>query len=330
MNRTHKTIYTLCISCAMAATSFQSCNSNSKDNHPPQPITPLFEELETLGQQDSLTREVMMAQNAKEYQALLSFLGADSLSGNMLAALSESRPVQVFTPDVRQKYPALDSLEMNLGYILGKSADEQLLIPERSYAAVVWGRPESMVFVNDVMLIALNHYLGAGYEGYSALPEYRRMVKSPEFLPYDLAESLVATSYPYTDNKSTVMSHLLYQGALAYAKTRLVKDSKPEMALGYTPEQWQWLNQNESRLWQQLVKDKYLYDTSELTSSKLFDPAPSTNILSANAPGRAGRFLGYKIILSYLNKHPETTLPQLLSPEFYTNQNSLINAEYAP
>ncbi len=277
-----------------------------------------------------MTREALMAENAKEYQALLSFLGADSLSGNMLAALSESRPVQVFTPDVRQKYPALDSLELNLGYILGQAAEENIIIPQRSYAAVVWGRPESMVFVNDVMLIALNHYLGPQYEGYTSLPEYRRQVKAPEYLPYDLAESLVATSYPFSDNKSTILSHLLYQGALTYAKMRLVKDSKPDMALGYTPEQWQWLNENESRLWQQLVKDKYLYDTSELTTSKLFDPAPSTNILSANAPGRAGRFLGYKIILAYINKHPETTVTQLLSPEFYSNQNTLISSEYAP
>jgi hypothetical protein len=265
-------------------------------------------------------------------KAMMSVMGVDSIDSQILNAWSSSSAVCVFTPPVDSVYPTLIPLEHQLGVILKNAEDEGLNLPNYSYAAVVWGKHIPIVFVDDIMLIALNHYLGSTYPGYSRWPEYQRITKSPDFLPYDLAEALVASNNVFVGdtNKATVLNLMLYNGAITEAKMRLVEDADEAHALGYTDEQMQWLNVNERELWQSLVGKNLLYDVSDFTKEKLIDPTPATSILSANAPGRVGRFLGYKIVKAYLKHNPDKKLKHLLLPEFYMSKETLINAQYEP
>ena len=59
-------------------------------------------------------------------------------------------------------------------------------------------------------------------------------------------------------------------------------------------------------------------------------PAPVTSVLSIYSPGRAGRFLGYRMVKRYLEAHPEADLASLLSPEFYNAPDVLEKIDYNP
>lgn len=227
---------------------------------------------------------------------------------------SKSRAAAVFTPDVDSVFPSGANLGIIIGNILERAKDEGLQIPQRSYAAVVYGRPESIMFADSVMLIALNHYLGADYPGYSHLPYYMRSGKTPERMPYDIAEALTATSYPYVGvDKPTLLSRMLYQGALTEAKMRLVPGAKLTDALGYSEEELDYLQKNEKALWESLVASRLLYDTSAATADRMLAPAPSVGITTPAAPGRAGRYIGYTLVRRYLDKNPQASMPELLA-----------------
>ena len=260
--------------------------------------------------------------------AFMKVIGADTVSDGALRSWAASQPVRVFTPDVDSVFPSLAPVEAGLGAVLYAASEENLSLPRRSYAAVVWGRPESVVFCDSVMLIALNHYLGSDYPGYSHLPVYRRVMKDPSRLPVDIAEALVATEYPYRAGEgATVLSRLLYEGALNEARLRLAGCSEAE-ALGYTKDEYNALLEHEEQLWQALVAKQLLYSTLPADAERLVDPAPSTPLLSAMAPGRAGRFLGWRIVRAYLKHHPRTSLTELLSPSFYNSESTLRSSSY--
>ena len=251
--------------------------------------------------------------------------GADAES---LAEWSRSPAVKVFTPDVDSVFPSLGKIESALGDILASASVEGLELPRRRYAAVVWGRPESIMFCDTVMLIALNHYLGDDYPGYSHLDGYRRRVKTPRMLPYDIAEALVATAMPYRHRDgSTVLSRLLYEGALAEAKYRLAGGDWPA-ALGYSEDEYAALSEHETELWELLVGKGLLFSTLPSDAERLVGPAPSTANLTDNSPGRAGRFIGHKIVRAYIAAHPDATLREMLSPEFYDSDATLREAGY--
>ena len=260
-----------------------------------------------------------------EYEAFMKVVGADASAPEQWAA---SPVVKVFTPDVDSVFTSLKPLEAALGGILARAPAEGVELPRRRYAAVVWGRPESIMFCDSVMLIALNHYLGADYAGYTGMPVYRRASKTPERLPLDVAEALLGTQYPYEPSQdATVLSRLLYEGAQAALRMRVAACSAVD-ALGYTDQEYALLSDHESELWQMLVGRGLLYSTLPSDADRLVEAAPSTAILAQQAPGRAGRFIGYRIVEAYLSSHPGVSPVELLAPAFYRSESALRESGY--
>lgn len=318
----------------MVALALYSCRE-SKPSYPPQEIVPLYEDIAAYCTLDSAHRAGIRVHDNVLMRDYMAVLECDHLSDSLMLAVSRSAPVQVFTPDVRRVYPSLDTLQSRLGHILGAARAAGLSVPTTRYGAVVWGRPQSVVFVDSTMLIALNHYLGTAYPGYRGMPAYRRAAKTPAMLPYDLAESLVANAYPLEgaddpDRYPTLLARMIYEGALTEAKLRLVPDATLDSALGYSPEQLKWLADNEARLWRALVRQQLLYDVSPFVAERILLPSPATELLNRNSPGRAGRYIGYRIVRAYLDRRPDTPLAEMLKPGFYAGANTLADSGYAP
>lgn len=289
----------------------------------PQALAPVYEYFAEYGSASALPDSLR-----PEVEAFMKVTGRGDASAPALAAWAASPAVEVFTPAVDSVFPSLAPVEQGLGDVLARAVREGLDLPRRRYAAVVWGRPESIVFCDSVMLVALNHYLGASYPGYSHLPAYARAAKEPSRLVPDMAEALVGTACPYERREgSTVLSRLLYEGAMAEARMRLCGIGEAE-ALGYDEDTYADLAAHEGELWQLLVARGLLYSTLPADAERLVSPAPSVPLLGAAVPGRAGRFIGLRIVQSYLRKHPEATLPELLSPAFYDSDETLRRAAY--
>ncbi|MDE5656643.1 MAG: hypothetical protein K2I19_06190, partial [Muribaculaceae bacterium] len=188
---------------------FAGCSGN-KESYPPKNISALYEDIAQYASLDSAGRACMLSDDSQLLHDYMAVLDCPLVTDSVMLMVSRSKPIEVFTPDVQRVYPSLDSLEMHLGYICGAAATRGLSLNIDRYAAVVWGRPQSVVFVDSTMLIALNHYLGADYEGYAGMPAFRVGCKTPQNLPYDMAESLVANAYPFEGGQSpTLLSHML-------------------------------------------------------------------------------------------------------------------------
>lgn len=299
---------------------------------------------------------------APELSALLTAVGLDTQVDNeAILAWADTQPVKIFAPLVEKKFPNLDTLEHTLGAIIDNADKNSLTIPHYRFASIVWGNPKSIAFVDTVALIALNHYLGPEHPAYANWPEYVRNQKRPELLPYDITEAIVATSHPYkptnastANNKpavaaepnnqltaddipdmtiesdGTLLNRLLYEGALVYAKTRLVPDADLASALGFSADQLRDVVANEEYTWNKIVAEKMLFSTDPELHGRLFNLLPNSAPISPQAPGRALRYIGLKIIQAYVDSHNDVKLDFLLSPEFYNGANTLREANYTP
>lgn len=258
-----------------------------------------------------------------EYKALFSVMGHESTP----QAYAASAVVQAFKPAIDRVFPTLEPLEAELGRIISNTEADSLSIPHLSFAAAAWGYSQSIVRVDSVVLIALNHYLGADFDGYSHLQAYQRLAKTPEMLPYNLAEAIVATQYPFEKQGQSVLSRMLYEGAIVEAVMRMVPKARLHMALGCTADELDWMEAHERDIWNDMAIRRLVYDSSPVSIDRLFQPAPSSPMLDGQTPGRAARFIGYKIVKSYQSHH-RIPLAYLLSPTFYASESSLIEAGY--
>lgn len=295
-------------------------------------VAPLYSIFYDISMSDSPTAHTELTDKySSETEAFFEITGSYGHDSITVDSWANSDVVKVFSPDVLKLYPTPVIIGETVAFMTDAATRNNLSIPAYKYAAVIWGNGKSIVFNNNIAMIALNHYLGADYPGYAGLPAYRAARKTSEMLPYDITEAVVATAYPFVAAaQPTALSRMLYEGAIAEAKIRLTPDATEAGALGYDRIAFDYLNKNESSIWQTLATRNLLYDINDMTASRLVDDLPATNIISQETPGRAGRFIGHRIISSYLKRHPDTTLAMLLSPDFYNSPDVLLDSGYAP
>lgn len=251
---------------------------------------------------------------------------ADSL----MHFLSQSRAVSVFQPDIERCLPDLSDVEAELSELKIRLA---LVLPAVSFPAHIYGGvipyEQSIVVVDSILILGLNHYLGADYEGYVGFDDYRRRFKVPSRIVYDMAEALIRTTYEYrSDAESTTLSRLIYEGLVLYVVREVVPDADMASALGYSRAQIDWVAENESRIWRKMIVDNLLYSSDPSIAQRLVNPVAVTSIVNPMAPGRVGRYIGYRIVSSYLSKNPNTSVCSLFSDRLYQTPEMLVGSDY--
>jgi hypothetical protein len=322
----------LLIAMILIATTIISC---SKQEPTPDPvkITRLDQIVSRYNSHDTTARIDTFKRYESQLTGLLQIVGFDSINARTVSLWANMLPVQIFSPAIDSIFTDIAPIEQSLGYILANARQRGLSIPNYTYNAVAWGRDKSIIINDKNFYIALNHYLGQHHEAYHGWPEYKRVMKNQEMIPYDMAEALVATAYPYKPkNTPSVYSRLLYDGAIIYIKTQLVHDADTRLALGFTLRQMDEIQQNVTRIWNTISADngRMLYSTDPVLIGDLLNPRPYSTPLSKAAPNRAARIVGLGIIQAYLDHNPDTPLADLLSPDFYDNRSTLVQAQYSP
>lgn len=250
-----------------------------------------------------------------------------------LALYAGSAAQQVFAPDIQTSLGDLTSVSRQLGEMKDAMAAG---LPAVKFPSQIVGFAtpynQSVIVADTVLLLGLNHYLGADYDGYRSFEAYRRDLKIPARIVPDIAEALIASTYPYRPDKdATALSRMLYEGALLNAMSEAMPWADDTCLLGYTSGQLDWAKANEQRAWQTMAERRLIYSIDPLTISRLVDPAPSTAMVNPSAPGRLGRYIGLQIVRAYKeNSGADVSAADLLDPSFYNSPSSLQTSRYAP
>ena len=258
--------------------------------------------------------------------AFMQYRGYSSID-SMMADPRMSLALRSFGPLVQTAFSDTASLSRMAQDIASRASEAGINLASRRYVFVIWNDTSSMAFVDSMLLIALNHYLGADCPYYKGFPQYQLVAKTPEQLPLDIAEAQVASTYPFIGK--TALARMAYEGVLAIARQRLTGCTEAQ-ALGYTDSQWQDITEQAGRWWRQMASLKLIYTSDQLAIDQLVMPAPYTAPFGIDAPPRLGRYFGYEIVCAWLNRHGDKPLAQLHSPDFYANDRLLVESGYNP
>ena len=92
----------------------------------------------------------------------------------------------------------------------------------------------------------------------------------------------------------------------------LVEESK-ENILTYTPQQLKWCEEHESDIWAHFMERKIFFSSDFQLRLDYINDGPFTKGFPKEAPSRVGVWLGVQIVNSYMVKHPDVTLQQLMN-----------------
>ena len=186
------------------------------------------------------------------------------------------------------------------------------------------------VMMNDKFIaVGTDFYLGSDYAHYKdfsyqyLLPNMRR-----ECVATDLVSATLFRMFVMNGTQDRLLDNMLYRGKIIYLMSVFMPNEKPEIIMGYTPEQWKWCKTYEKEIWAATIDQKDLFSTDMLLIRKYLNDAPFTAPISQESPGRLGTWLGWQIVKSYMNKNEKVGLRDLMNETNY--QKILEESGYRP
>lgn len=193
------------------------------------------------------------------------------------------------------------------------------------------GYGESIVSAPGILSADIDKYLGKDYDAYkSFFSPYQIVRMYPEKLTADYLTGWVRselTEYKLMDNQR-LLDFIIYEGKMLFLMKILLPDESMENLSGFTTEQLEWFVDNEKNMWGTITQLQHLYSKDVSIIAKYIREAPYTAFFSAESPGRAAVWTGYKIVSAYMEKNPKVSLQSLMLKT--KAQDVLKGADYQP
>ncbi|MFN8208142.1 MAG: hypothetical protein U0T82_12135 [Bacteroidales bacterium] len=304
-----------------------SCTDHSKKNIPPDNKV----SIEILRFEQDLFR---LPADRKDMMA-----GIDSLSGKYGEFLSIFNAAVLKVPDITDPlYPdvldayladrsintirlACDSVFRNLNPFQEELSEAfsyyHMEFPEKSVPRVVTfisGLNQSFISSDSLLGIALDKYLGLNHPiyGQAFLPLYQRRSMIADRMVPDCMRAWALTEFPAGDSVRNILDHILYEGRILYFQEQLIPGIEDSLLCGFSKEQMNWCKAYENRMWTYLVEKKVIFQTDAFSIAKFVQDGPFTKDFSNESPARAAVWIGYRIVSSYMKRHPDLSLQQLM------------------
>ncbi|NND05688.1 MAG: hypothetical protein HKN87_04850 [Saprospiraceae bacterium] len=256
-------------------------------------------------------------QNRDEVEEVVSWFLGDSLIEDMARRVGEE--FGDFAPQAK-------SLKSALQYFAYYFPDKA--IPD-IYTCISGFEVGAFSIGDELLGAGLEFYLGADYPHYdpNLFPVYIQQTMKPEFLVAKTIHALIANHM--SDLPGTrLIDYMVKNGAELYIKEKLLPEEDPEIIHEFTEKQMAWVKENEAAIWAFLLEQELLYSIEYRKFQKLITPSPNVPNMPPEAPGRAGNWVGYRIVKAYMQTNQDQTLEDLLQIE--DAQQILAESKYKP
>lgn len=186
---------------------------------------------------------------------------------------------------------------------------------------------------NNGFGIGLDMFLGNDFNYGSIAPEnpafsnYLARTFNKEHIVRKSINSLLDDYIP-NSKQVRMLDQMIYNGKKLYLLNKLMPEVSDTIIMEYSKKQWEWAEENEIEMWAFFLKENLFYETNSQKINKYINPSPHSPGMPPGAPGRTANYIGWKIINTYMQRFPETTLEELI--EMDDAQKLLQKSRYKP
>jgi hypothetical protein len=170
----------------------------------------------------------------------------------------------------------------------------------------------------DALIIGLQLHLGSNFSiyrsemGQALFPAYISRKFSPEYIPVNAIKNIVDDLYPENTTGKSLVEKMVEKGKRLYLLDKLLPHTPDTLKIGYTEKQLKGSYDNEGLIWNFILTNSLAYNTDPSVIKGYIGEAPNTAELGEGSPGYIGLFIGRQIVRKYMEKNPNTSLPDLM------------------
>lgn len=180
-----------------------------------------------------------------------------------------------------------------------------------------------LIDIDSLVLLSLDCYLDND-ELYKAIPDYISQKMNKNYLIRDLAEILISRYVNYPANRQFI-DKIIYYGKVYNLMINNL-DFEEANALYYNEKEIRWAKDNEKDVWKFFIENEILFNTSNILVERFINFGPYSKFgisIDYESSPMIGKWIGYKIVKSYL-KSNNKTIEEILNMneyELYLNSN---------
>ena len=181
----------------------------------------------------------------------------------------------------------------------------------------ITGFNNSIIVGNNILGISLDRYLGSESRYYSMLGvyNYERRFMIPEKIPSDCMYAWASATWDVSDLQDeapSLLSAMVNEGKMLYFTKSMLPVEPDTLIFGFTGEQMKFCLNNEKLMWEYLLEYDLLFISDDFTIRKFTGQAPFTSAFTNESPGRAGSWLGFRIVEEYMSRNRNISLGELM------------------
>jgi len=180
-----------------------------------------------------------------------------------------------------------------------------------------WNYNLRAVYADSLELLLLDNFLGAENPMYKGIPQYIRHNLTPERIPVEIANSIIEQQVHPVD-KNSFLDKMIYYGKKLYLLDAYLPGTPDSLKIGYPARKLQWAYDNEKYVWEYFVEQKLLYSNGKNLDMRFLNLAPYSKFYTEedmNSPGQIGRFIGWQIVRSFMQKNKVSLQKMIQMPE---------------
>ncbi|CAL2095243.1 Gliding motility lipoprotein precursor GldB [Tenacibaculum sp. 190524A02b] len=170
-----------------------------------------------------------------------------------------------------------------------------------------------VVYVDSLLLISLDAYLGKNHKFYGDYPEYIKVNNHKGRVVVDVARNLVNKQI-LGKMPRTFIGKMINKGKKMFVLDSYLPDVLNEYKIGYAEEKYKWAVANEEQIWQYFIEKNLLFSTDKNLDRRFLEVAPFSKFYMEEdnrSPGRIGEWIGWQIVKAYMRNN-DVSLHELI------------------
>lgn len=213
--------------------------------------------------------------------------------------------------------PFADEIKIGLQYV--KHYFPQYKAPNKVITFIGPFDGYSDVITSDAFAVGLQLHLGSNFSFYKSdvsrdiFPDYISTKFTPEYISVNCIKNVVDDMYPDKSMGRALIEQMVEKGKRLYLLDKFLPVTDEHLKIGYTERQLKDSYANEAVIWDFFLANDLLNNADQNIVKNYIGESPKTQELGEGSPGNIGSFSGWQIVKKYMNKNPETTLPELMN-----------------
>ena len=176
------------------------------------------------------------------------------------------------------------------------------------------GFPPFCYQIGDTIVIMPDWYLGQNnkiYELYR-VDKYIRAKCEKKYIAIDCFRELIAERHLPARTPITLLDRMIDAGKALYFTEMMFPDSPAADIIGYNDKQMAWAKKNQANVWNYMMEKELVFSKNEDVARRMVGISPETKPFKGS-PGRMGAYIGWMIVIQYMQNNPKITLPELMA-----------------